>query len=119
MASKASVGVEEYLLSSVVCGHHIYNQVWTPFIGEELITEKEEGNEHDVFAVAVLKDGNVVGHVPREFSRIAWHFLNHGGTITCQITGHRKFGNGLEVPCNYFFFGESKLVCKLKCFLLA
>ena len=30
----------------------------------------EENNEHDRFAVATLKDGQIVGHVPREKSKI-------------------------------------------------
>ena len=31
----------------------------------------------DRFAVAVTKDDMVVGHVPREFSKLCWHFLRH------------------------------------------
>ena len=50
---------------SVNRGHHtciIYKSIWTPFIGEELVVEAEESNEH---AVAVMKDSCVVGHVLR------------------------------------------------------
>ena len=77
--------------------------VWTPFIGEELTVQQDNDNEHDDYAVGFLKDGVVVGHMPKEFSRIAWHFIAHGGVISCEVTGHRKFENGLEVPCNYSF----------------
>ena len=52
-----------------------------------------------MFAIALLKDNSVVGHIPKELSCITWHFLNNEGVITCIITGHRKFGNRLEVPC--------------------
>ena len=31
--------------------------------------------------------GTVLGHVPREVSRIFWHYLGHGGTISCEVTG--------------------------------
>ena len=58
----ASEGSEGYEKMSVIRGHHIYKSVWTPFIEEELMVEAEDGNEH---AVAVKKDGCVVGHVPR------------------------------------------------------
>ena len=105
---------QEYDLSSVVRGHHIYKDVWTPIIGEQLLVEKEEGNEHDTFAIALLKDNSVVGHMPKELSHIARHFLSHEGVITCTITGHRKFGKGLEVPCTYSFSGKSKIVFKLQ-----
>ena len=44
-------------------------------MGEILTLEHEEGNNHDNFAVSLLKDATVVGHVPREFSQVFWHFL--------------------------------------------
>ena len=36
----------------VVRGHHVYNHIYTPGIGEELSVEKEPGNLHDSFAVS-------------------------------------------------------------------
>ena len=56
------------LFSSVVCGHHIYKEVWTPRTGEELLVEKEPGNSQDRHAVALVKDEIIVGLVPRELS---------------------------------------------------
>ena len=50
---------------SVVKGHHVYKNIWAPFTGEQLSLQAEEDNEHDKYAVAVLKDDYVVGHVPR------------------------------------------------------
>ena len=93
----------QYEKASVVRGHHIYKSLWTPEVNEVLLLRRETGNEHDEYAVAVLKASTVVGHVPREISRICWFFLRRGGQITCSITGHRRFGNGLEVPCVYIF----------------
>ena len=43
--------------------------VWSPFIGESLNTEVEPENIHDKYAVKVLKNEAVVGHMPREMSR--------------------------------------------------
>ena len=45
-------------------------QTWRPLVGEILTLEREEGNSHDKFAVSLLKDATVVGHVPPEFSRV-------------------------------------------------
>ena len=45
----------------------MYMRVWTPHVGEILRTRKEAGNLHDRFAVAVLKDDCIVGHVPVKF----------------------------------------------------
>ena len=60
-----------YRIESSVCGHHVYKDVWSPVIGDELPAEVEEHNTFDEFAVAVMKSSNVVGHVPREI----WFFL--------------------------------------------
>ena len=54
------------LFESVVREHHIYEKVWAPRTGEELLVEKEPGNSQDRPAVAVVKDGIIVGHVPQE-----------------------------------------------------
>ena len=75
---------EECTLESVIRGHHIYKRIWRPLVGEVLTLEREEGNTHDRFAVSLLKDAIVVGHVPLEFSPVFWHLLRHGGTITCE-----------------------------------
>jgi len=74
-------------LDSVICGHHIYKDIWTPFTGEILGVEQEAHNTADRFAVAVVKDETVVGHVPCEVSRLVWYFIKHDGTITCEVNG--------------------------------
>ena len=104
----------EHSLGSVIRGHHIYKATWLPYVGETLLVEREEGNVHDSYAVSIKKDDSVVGHVPREILRICWHFIGHGGTIGCEVTGHRKKGKGLEVPCKYSFTGQKKIMTKLK-----
>ena len=66
---------------SVVKGNHVYKNIWAPFTGEQLSLQAEEDNKHDKYAVAVLKDDYVVGHVPRAISRLFHFFLQHGGNI--------------------------------------
>ena len=73
-------------LESVTRGRHNYQQIWRPLVGEILTLEREEGNNHDKFAVSLLKHASVLGRVPREFSRVFWHFLRHGEAITCEVT---------------------------------
>ena len=67
----------------------MYLRVWTPRVGEILSTRKEAGN-HGRFAVAVVKDDRIVGHIPREVSKTAWYFLEHGGEIRCEIISRRR-----------------------------
>ena len=57
--------------------HHIYKQIWRLLVGEILTLELEEGNNHDKFAVSLLKHATILGHVPREFLWMFWHFLRH------------------------------------------
>ena len=101
-------------MESVVRGHHVYKSIWRPILGKQLVLEREEGNGHDRRAVSVMKGGNIVGHVPRELSRSYWYFIRHGGAISCEVTGSRKRGNGLEVPCVYKLVGSYKLVQRMK-----
>ena len=98
---------------SIVRGHHVYIVIWTPVIGELLVLRAEDNNEHNDHAVAVVKGGDVVGHVLRSISRIAWFFLKRIGNITCCITEKRNVGVGLEVPCVYTFSGSIKALDKL------
>ena len=49
-------------------------------LGERLLIELEETNSNDARAIAVQKDGVVVGHLPRETARIVWYFLKQGGS---------------------------------------
>ena len=68
-------------------------------VGEELVVLPEDRNIPDQHAVAVIRDDKIIGHVSRELSRILYYFLEHSGEILCVISGRRKHGVGLEVPC--------------------
>ena len=83
-----------WLTNSVVRGHHVYKNVWTPSIGERLQLRRQDDNDYDNHAVSVVKAKTIVGHVPREMLRTFWHFIMHGGSIRCEITGRRTLGEG-------------------------
>ena len=59
----------------------MYLRVWTPHVGEILGTRNEAGNHHNRFAVAVLRDDCIVGHIPCAVSKTAWYFLEQGGEV--------------------------------------
>ena len=54
------------------------------------------------------------GHVPRNLSRLIWHFLQHDGKIMCEITSSRRQSllvqGGLELPCTYKFVGKKESI---------
>jgi len=95
-----------YETNSCVRGYHVYQDIWTPVIGEQLVCEREEDNPTDRYAVVVLDISAVVGHVPRNISTLCNVFLRRGGSISCIITGRRRFSRdlpqgGIEIPCKY------------------
>ena len=87
-------------LQSYVTGHNLYKDIWTPTLGERLSTTTEPENHHDKYAVKVLKENEVVGHVLRDISKYCTSALLYGGTKKFEITVKRqnKRGNGIEVP---------------------
>ena len=69
-------------------------------------------------AVAIMKKGRVVGHVPYNLSTIVSQFLQRDiNKAFARITGekvNRGAGYGLETPCAYQFFGPKPYVDKLR-----
>ena len=84
--------------NSAIRGHHIYKEIWSPDVGEELQCKMEHGNIHDMYAVAVTRENIVVGHLPRNISTPCHSlFLSRkGGTnISCVVNGARRFSADL------------------------
>ena len=103
-------------------GYHIYKNFWDAVIGEELQCERELDNVSDRYAVAVKKDGTIIGHLLQNISRACSHFHRQGNFITCHVTVHRIYSanlpqGGLKVPCILHFEGQVKEVAKLKKFM--
>ena len=110
--------MEVFKRESCIRGYHVYKAVWEPELGEELQCRRERVNAQDMYAIAVIKDTNVVGHLPRKISRICSLFIRRGGTLTCRVTGARKYSSdlqqgGMEIPCIIFFRGDPSEVKKL------
>ena len=101
-----------YCKESVVRGHHVFKRIWTPVVGKVLTVAREAGNTEDGFAFAVTMDDIVVGHVPREFSKLCRHFLKHGGTIACEVTGRRKRSSTC-ISCRWAFQPDYLRSCSL------
>ena len=63
-------GAEAFCLTSAICGHHIYKDIWSSIQGEELLCKRETiSNVHDLYRgavsviIAVIKHGmSIVGH---------------------------------------------------------
>ena len=66
----------------MVRGYHVYKDIWSAVVGEELPCKRERTNTADPFAVAVVKEETTVGHIPRKIASIC-----SLRTILCQVVG--------------------------------
>ena len=98
----------EVFKRSCVKGYHVYKDVWTVATGEELVCQREQGNAQDIYAVAVIKDDTVVGHLAHTISRFfsvlkrRWNIsvLNlRTKTILCWYETRRAW-NSLYIVCD-------------------
>ena len=90
--------MENGIFSVFICGKFHgsrlppIQEIWPdPFVGEELLCEREVGNSHDPLAVAVKKtirvERKIVGHVPQRISPLCSMFVRRGGNIKCAVSG--------------------------------
>ena len=69
------------MTDSMIHGYHIYQDVWTPVVGEHLQCVRVEDNAEDRYAIAVTKDGVTVGHLSQRISTLSLLFIRRGGII--------------------------------------
>ena len=74
-------------------GYHIYKEEWEAAVGEELKCEREKNNAKDPYAVAVLRENVIVGHLPRKISQISALFLKRQGKISWKVIGTGVLAN--------------------------
>ena len=76
--------IDDYLCDRVwgMCVRVAYMCVHTR--DRRALVEREEDIQHNDHAVAVMKNGTVVGHMPHSISRLScFFFLKRGGDLTC------------------------------------
>ena len=113
----SDLSFNEIEVPSWIRGYHAYKDYWQIKIGEVLDIRHEPQNEQDKNAIAVIKDGEVVGHIPKglastkQGTAIVKHFLTKTGCkAEVKVVGNavnRGGGYGMEVPCIYKFQGQN------------
>lgn len=108
----------EMYIEATVRGYHAYLDNASVRIGEILTSEMELDNPHDKYAVAVKsQDGNLVGHGPKELSRLFHEFLNDSGEREAECIGNRLNagkGKGVEIPVDYRHVANDSYLVRLK-----
>ena len=89
--------------------------IWTAKVGGKNYCLKSEiENQLDKFAVAIVLEERIVGHVPKNVSKIFHQFMKIPNCIIgCKVTGKRVnhgAGYGLEIPVQCKFIGAEKAV---------
>ena len=111
-------------IDSHVKGYHAYLDDWKPCWGEVLQAIPEPNNAVDKYAVCVLKDGEVVGHLKRgklgHFAKTIFYFLEADQHSSCSViikadkAVNFGDGEGMQVPCKLRISGQEKFVNILK-----
>ena len=70
--------MQVFSTDSCICGHHVYKNIWSPTAAEKLACAREDSNTRDPYAVAVMQDSTVVGHVPRKLGHLCTISMNPG-----------------------------------------
>ena len=80
--------------------------------------EMELDNSHNKYAVAVKnQEGNLVGQVPKELSRLCHKFLNDFGEREAECIGNSlnaRKGKGVAIPVDYRLVANDSYLGKLK-----
>ena len=103
----------EKLLKKEFCvrGYHVY--WWEVVVGEELECQQERGNATDAFAVSVIREGAIVGHLPRRISCTCSLFMRKG-IIVDKINFHVFNFRHYRSPTIYFFNDENLPIYGIK-----
>ena len=108
----------QFFAESSLRGYHAYHKCVNVFIGEVLHCEAGNDNEFDKNAVALKNEnGQVVGHIPIELSKVFAKFLQNYGEIEGECIGSRYNlgkGNGMELPIDYRFIGNEPYLTDLR-----
>ena len=102
---------------SFVRGYHVYINIWETLVGECLKSRKEPTNELDKTAVAMTRINSyseevVVGHVPKNISKIVFMFLSLPHCALDIFVTRRRVnhggGYGLDIPTSFNFYGPKR-----------
>ena len=75
MVSQPAASFDSVEFNSFIRGYHAYKHIWEPYVGETLLLKREPTNVKDCSAVAVMKETEVVGHIPYNISSTSSIFL--------------------------------------------
>ena len=98
--------------NSYARGYYAYMKIWNPVDGAVLACKRETDNPHHNYAVSIICNSYVVGHVSLGLSKTFSNFLSLPvSTMSCIVTGkrlNREAVLGLQILVNYQARGHEK-----------
>ena len=105
--------------SSFSRGYHVYKDRWQPTVGDDsLHCQQEKDVECNKHGVAIIYDSfysnKVLGQIPFYWSKFTNTFLkfpsHHIRLVGVGKNVNRGIGLGLEIPVDYFFHGDNRVI---------
>ena len=79
-----------FSFNSYARGYHAYMKIWNPVDGEVLVFTRETDNPHDNYAISIIRNSYIAGHVSLGLSKTFSNFLYLPVyTMLCIVTGKR------------------------------
>ena len=100
--------METFAFASAVRGYHVYQDLLSYQLKKKLVAKREFNNTMDKHTVKVVKGDEMVGHLPRKFSRIVWYFLARSGEISVEVIGCKRCRR-MELPWQLDFNFSNKV----------
>ena len=108
--------METHSFTAAVRGFHHYRRFWRPKENEKLDCLHEPGNAFDRFAIKTVNEkGEIVGHLPKEISRVTKYLLDRGFTMYCKLSSrhYRRsplVQGGLEIQCEVVLISRATML---------
>ena len=108
--------METHSFTAAVRGFHYNRRFWRPKENEKLDCLHEPGNAFDRFAIkTVTEKGEIVGHLPKEISRVTKYLLGRGLTMHCKLSSrhYRRsplVQGGLEIQCEVVLISRETML---------
>ena len=108
--------METHSFRAAVRGFHYYRRFWRPKENEKLDCLHKPENAFDRFAIKTVNEkGEIVGHLPKEISRVTKYLLDRGFTMYCKLSSrhYRRsplVQGGLEIQCEVVLISRATML---------
>ena len=105
-------------VDSCVRGYHVYESIWVASLGEQIVCIREPLNSRDRSAVALNKNGVVIGHLPQKYSKFVHRLLEEEELLSALSQAQEDIQQiylrvGLRYHASYYSVVRGRKLIKL------